>query len=251
MKISIQSLQFRRVNAAGNKTLRFVWDVVSRDDCSPKLLIETWGGRPDGYIKSFSTDLILGNYLSKRVAKAAMGAADNDIELTMVGAEDYIVTGAATNLEKAMDAENHENAKLRLGATAKDVWDSDACLNKTIFGIIDFDEPQLTANGLVQAMASRVKTVFKKGGTFTEQMIAIDDFMKLPDNSLDDVLATGEEIDYPPMDRERIAEIIQVADGLREGLSVTVEATVTMEPEPVAVHLNDPVIRGAEWGGWA
>ncbi len=48
LDFSVQSLQFRRKNKQGKMTLRYVWDVVSRTDSPARMLIETWGGKPDG-----------------------------------------------------------------------------------------------------------------------------------------------------------------------------------------------------------
>lgn len=249
MKLSIQSLQFRRKNKAGRKTLRMVWDIVSREDAPTRLLIESWGGKPDGYIKSFQTDLILGNYLSKRIAKAALKANDEELDLSLVGDAEYQVEGPASNIKKALEAPNHEVAKMRMEIQgAREEWDEDACLNNTLFGIINFDDPVMSRDNLTQAMASRVKIAFKQRGEYKEHLLSIHDFLKYSGDDMDDVLG-GEALEYQPMDRERIAEVIQLADGLREKI-------VTSEPilktPTTVIHTPEPeIIRGESWGGWA
>lgn len=247
---SVQSLQFRRRNKQGKLTLRYVWDVVSRADSPARMLIESWGGKPDGYIRTFGTDLLLGKYLSGRVAKGSAGAPEGDLDLDLVGAEDYKVHGSLKNLGKALEADNHEKAKLRLHITgADDEWDEHACLNNTIDGIVDFDDEGITCNQLNQAMASRVKATFKREGKYAENIIAIDNFMTSATNDLSDVLG-GEATVYAPMDRERIAEVIQVADGLREKMAVSA-FTTHREPPPKVIPPEPVIERGAEWGGWA
>ncbi len=251
MKLGIQSLQFRRMNKRGRKTMRMVWDVVSRNDSPKRLLIETWGGKPDGYIKCFATDLILGNYLSGRIAKSAKEAKDDDIELSMVGDNEYEVIGPATNLMKAMQATNHENAKMRLKISgANEDWDEDACLNKTLYGIIDFDDDGFSRDKLTQGMASRIKSTFKAGGEYQEHLSSIHEFLNGA-GDLSDVLG-DEEVDdteWPPMDRERIAEVIQLADSLREKL---VTSEPTLKASTTVAHTPEPeIIRGERWGGWA
>ena len=250
---SVQSLQFRRRNKQGKMTLRYVWDVVSRTDSPVRMLIESWGGKPDGYIRTFGTDLLLGKYLSGRIAKGAAGAADEDLDMDFVGEEKYEVHGPLRNLGRALKADNHEKAKLRLQITgAEDAWDEHACLNNTVDGIGNFDDDGVTCDQLNQAMASRVKASFKKGGEYATHIIAIDDFMTSA-KDLSDVLG-GEATTYAPVDRERISEIIQLADGLREKMDeVSVERP---EPPPgvapPAPPIPEPVIeRGTAWGGWA
>ena len=67
-------------------------------------------------------------------------------------------------------------------------------------------------------------------------------------DDLSDVLG-GESIVYQPMDRERIAGIIQVADGLRDKMAVSRPEVKVPEPE---IHIPEPEIdRGLAWGGWA
>ena len=250
LDFSVQSLQFRRRNGQGKMTLRFVWDVVSRKDSPARMLIESWGGKPDGYIRTFGTDLLLGKYLSARIAKGATGAEDDDIDLNMVGAEDYVIVGPLTNLGKALEADNHEKAKLRLQITgADDTWDNDACLNKVMSGIVDFDDELITCDKLNQAMASRVKAAFKRGGEYAAHVLAINEFMISGEDDLSDVLG-GEATTYAPMDRERIAEVIQMADGLRE--KMVTSSTVSHVSDLPKVVVPEPVIeRGVEWGGWA
>lgn len=250
LDFSVQSLQFRRRNKQGKMTLRYVWDVISRTDSPARMLIESWGGKPDGYIRTFGTDLLLGNYLSGRIAKGANSAEDEDIGLEMVGDADWKVQGSLKNLGKALEADNHEKAKLRLQITgARDTWDDEACFNKTLFGIIDFDDEFVTCNQLNQAMASRVKSTFKRGGNYADNIISIDEFMTSAKDDLSDVLG-GESVAYPPMDRERIAEVVQLADGLREKMVVSrPEVNKTTNPE---IHIPESEIeRGSEWGGWA
>lgn len=249
LDFSVQSLQFRRRNKSGNMSLRYVWDVVSRTDSPARMLIETWGGKPDGYIKAFKTDLQLGKYLSGRVAKGAAGADDTEIELNMIGDEDYVVVGPLVNLGRALEANNHEKAKLRLKITGvDDSWDSDACLNKAVSGIVDYDEESMTCNELNQAMASRVKSTFKRGGNYAENILAINEFMISGEDDMSDVLG-GEPVVYKPMDRERIAEVIQLADGLRENMKISPPEVKTPSPD---IHIPEPeIIRGTEWGGWA
>lgn len=252
MKLSIQSLQLRKINKSGRKTLRMVWDIVSRNDSPARLLIESWGGKPDGYIKCFPTDLVLGKYLSARIAKTAKGATDEELDLVMVGDEEYKVEGCATNLSRTMSAENHENAKLRIKINgSKTDWDEDACLNKTISGLVDFDDSEMSANKLVEALASRVKSTFKRGGTYHEQVLAIHEFMKDVGESFDDVIGTGEVIEYPPMDRERIAGVIQLADNLRTKIDITAPVDKAVETSHEPIPPEPEVIRGEAWGGWA
>lgn len=248
LDFSVQSLQFRRRNKQGKMTLRYVWDVLSRKDSPARMLIESWGGKPDGYIRTFGTELLLGNYLSGRIAKGADSAEDENIGLAMVGEADWKVQGWLKNLGKALKADNHEKAKLRLQITgAKSTWDDEACFNKTMSGIVDFDDEFVTCDQLNQAMASRVKATFKVGGNYADNIISIDEFMTSANDDLSDVLG-GEKVVYPPMDRERIAEAIQLADGLREKMAVS---AVVKEPTS-EIHIPEPVIeRGSEWGGWA
>jgi len=212
------------------------------------MLIESWGGKPDGYIKEFKTDLQLGKYLSGRIAKAATGAAPDEIELNMVGDEFFKIRGSLDNLGMALEASNHENAKLRLKITGMDeTWDDDACINKVLAGIVDVGAPHVTCDQLNQAMASRVRSTFKRGGNYADNILAIDDFMTSADEGLADVLG-GEPVEYPPMDRERIAEIIQLADGLRDNMVVS-RTVNTPNPE---IHIPEPeLVRGSDWGGWA
>ncbi len=250
LDFSVQSLQFRRRNKQGKMTLRYVWDVVSRTDSPARMLIESWGGKPDGYIKTFGTDLILGKYLSGRIAKGSAGADDMDIGLDMVGDADYKVHGPLTNLGKALEATNHENAKLRLQVVGADTkWDDDACLNKVVHEILDFEDEGITCDKLNQAMASRVRVSFKAGGEYAANIIAIDNFMTSADDDFSDVLG-GEATVYAPTDRERIAEVIQMADGLRDKMAVS-SSVAHKEPTPELI-IPEPVIdRGVGWGGWA
>lgn len=255
LDFSVQSLQFRRRNKQGKMTLRYVWDVVSRADAPARMLIESWGGKPDGYIRTFGTDLLLGKYLSGRIAKGAAGSEDEDIDLDFVGACNYQVSGSLRNLGKALEADNHEKAKLRLQITgAEDEWDEHACLNNTVDGIVNFDDDGVTCNQLNQAMASRVKATFKRGGEYAKHVIAIDDFMTSAKDDLSDVLG-GEATTYAPVDRERISEVIQLADGLREKMGeISVERPEPpgVIPPPPKVAIPEPVIeRGTAWGGWA
>ena len=233
-------------------TLRYVWDVVSRADSPARMLIESWGGKPDGYIRTFTTDLLLGKYLSGRIAKGAAGTKDDDLDMDLVGACSYVVRGPLRNLGRALKADNHEKAKLRLQITgAEDAWDEHPCLNNVVDGIVGFDDDGVTCDQLNQAMASRVKASFKKGGEYASHVLAINDYMISGEDDLSDVLG-GEATTYAPMDKERIAEVIQVADGLREKMAV-----VSLEPSPSPspsreTVISEPVIeRGAEWGGWA
>jgi len=246
---SVQSLQFRRRNGHGKMTLRYVWDVISRTDATTRMLIESWGGKPDGYIKTFRTDLLLGKYLSGRIAKSSMNALDENIDLEMVGDAEYSVIGPLKNLGKALEASNHEKAKLRLQIVgADDAWDSEACFNKTMFGIIDLDDETVTCNQLNQGMASRVKATFKSGGKYADNILAIDEFMTSAKDDLADVLG-GEPVSHSPMDGDRIKEIIQLADGLRDKM---VASSVTTIESKAEIHIPEPsVIRGSEWGGWA
>ncbi len=255
MKLDIQSLQFRRMNKTGRMTLRMAWDVLSREDATVRCLIETWGGKPDGYIKCFPTDLVLGDYLSKRIAKSASGVVkDEDIDLTMVGAEMYIISGECNNLNKAMDAQNHENAKMRMNIKGiKTTWDEEACLNKTLSGLVEFGDVDVSADTLTQAMAGRVRDTFRNMGGYNEQLISIHEFMQSTAEGLDDVLGDGEAVSYAPMDRERIVEIIQLAEGLREKLIASKPTlTTSTSKSTTAEYIPEPEInRGEAWGGWA
>lgn len=251
MKLGIQSLQFRRANKSGRKTMRMVWDIVSRDDSAKRLLIETWGGKPDGYIKCFATDLLLGNYLSGRIAKSTKDAKSDEIEFDLVGDKEHDVEGSATLLSKAIAATNHENAKLRAKIVGSKVdWDEGACLSNTLYDLTTFDDVELTVDKLTQAMASRVKLTFKRAGSYKEHLSSIHEFMNVADD-LSDVLDPTELAakSWPLMDRERIAEVIQSADGMRN--MMIGNAAVVSNPDPV-IHTPEPaVIRGESWGGWA
>ena len=253
INFSVQSLQFRRRNPSGKMTMRYVWDVISREDAPNRMLIETWGGKPDGYIRAFGTDLLLGKYLSGRIAKGSSGADTTELDIRMVGAEEYSVAGPLNRLGMALEASNHEKAKMRLNISgADDEWDSDACFNKTMSGIIDFDD-EISCDQLTQAMASRIKATFKRGGNYAEMILAMNEFMTSTPDDLSDVLdavtGTGVMTLYDPMDEERIMKVIEMADGLRDNLEVAAHVT---KPPPPDLHAPEPVIeRGTEWGGWA
>lgn len=247
VRVSVASLQLRRKNKAGRMTLRYVWDVVGREDSPLRLLVETWGGKPDGYIKCFDTDLILGNYLSGRIAKASVGASDHEVSLDIVGDTDFVVSGDKHRLEAALHSENHENAKLRLKISGANVdWDENSCLNHTLSGIVGFGDIAET-NEFTQALASRIRKTFKAGGEFKQHLHSMNVFMVAAGTTLDDVLSEEEEVSHEPMDRERLAEIIQVADHMRSRRSVTRPGTPTEPP----VIVEPEIIRGNEWGGWA
>ncbi len=258
-KFSVQSLQFRRMNPAKEKkTMRHVWDILSRDDRPHKLLIETWGGKPDGYIKCFETDIQLGRYLSARIAKSAKGFPDADLDLRLVGEAEFAVGGDEFKLRSAMSTDKDENAQMRLGIKGiPDTWDEAACFDKTLSGLFDFDDPHVVTDTLTAAMAGRVKSTFKPAGSWVEQLMAINEFITAPDNSLSDVLSTGAVMEYPPMDRKRIAEVIQIADGLRDKM-VTSAMTLPKEEEDepfddqsIEAVLESEYTRPESWGGWA
>ncbi len=74
---------------------------------------------------------------------------------------------------------------------------------------------EITCNQLNQAMASRIKLTFKNSGEYMTHIRAIDEFMVSGEDDLSDVLGT-EKMVYPPMDSDRISEVIELADGIRD-----------------------------------
>lgn len=247
------SLQLRKKNAKGNCTLRYVWDVISREDSRDVALVETWGGNSKGYIQHFDSAILLERYLLCRLKKATASTPSEDMELKIIGQAQFAVKGCGSLLGEALESPNHEVALMRMNikSTTGDGWNENVCLAAHLSLPVSIVEP-ISSDEFSQAMCRRIKQTFvsseNQGGTWVENMIAVASFM-MPTNDMGDVLGGEKEV-FPLYDSEFFKSVLVKVDVMEVG-AVTLPENATKYKEKIVEPVEEALNRGENWGEWS
>jgi len=252
--VGMQSIQLRRINNKGKLTLRFVWDILSREDGPEKLLIETWGAKPKGYVKCFTSKASLARYIKARIAKSTAGSDGSDIDITLTGEDSYTVYNESVDmLENASRTSDAKVAKIRLNIGGVGSWDEESCLSKTICRALGCSEWRLTANELSQGIIRRVSNSIvndRKNDWINSigeahQFFADEEFAVM-----DDVMGVGESIKHPIISAEDVRVMINAID-IKQVELEKINKEERTEDDLIAEAIDSAIERPLEWGGWA